>query len=393
MNWCELPANKYSLRLPERRATFCQYEADVHYLDLISHPCEGEWSTIAPVRILSVDIECCGRKGLFPDAKHDAVIQIASHVTVQGQGTLLKNIMTLDTCAPIVGAEVMSFTNERDLLMRWRDLLIKADADIIIGYNIMNFDLPYLIDRAETLKIPDFLYWGRVKTNKIRMRDTQFSSKAHGTRNYKEITIEGRVQLDMLMLIQRDYKLSSYSLNAVSAHFLGEQKEDVHHSCIADLQAGNEETRRRLAVYCLKDAYLPQRLFDKLCYMFNYSEMARVTGVPLSYLLTRGQSVKVYSQILRKCTDKGLVVPNIQHRGGSDGVSYEGATVLDAKSGYYEDPVATLDFASLYPSIMMAHNLCYSTLVRREDLSKLDPATVRVCGGGEPVMTMVRMMV
>ena len=67
--------------------------------------------------------------------------------------------------------------------------------------------------------------------------------------------------------------------------------------------------------------------------------------------------------------------------------------MLDAKSGYYEDPVATLDFASLYPSIMMAHNLCYSTLVRREDLSKLDPATVRVWGGGEPVMTMVRMMV
>ena len=57
------------------------------------------------------------------------------------------------------------------------------------------------------------------------MRDTTFSSKAYGTKEYKEITIEGRVQLDMLMAIQRDYKLSSYSLNSVSAHFLGEQKE------------------------------------------------------------------------------------------------------------------------------------------------------------------------
>ena len=54
--------------------------------------------------------------------------------------------------------------------------------------------------------------------------------------------------------LQRDHKLSSYSLNAVSAHFLGEQKEDVHHSIISDLQNGNEETRRRLAVYCLKVA-------------------------------------------------------------------------------------------------------------------------------------------
>ena len=88
-----------------------------------------------------------------------------------------------------------------------------------------------------------------------------------------------------MQAIQRDHKLSSYSLNAVSAHFLGEQKEDVHHSCITDLQNGNDETRRRLAVYCLKDAYLPQRLFDVLKYMFNYVEMARVTGVPVSFLL------------------------------------------------------------------------------------------------------------
>ena len=168
--------------------------------------------------------------------------------------------------------------------------------------------------------------------------------------------------------IQRDHKLSAYSLNAVSAHFLGEQKEDVHHSDISKLQDGNAESRRRLAIYCLKvgrgwglgggaqadrggawrrciwktenrghlpaallggqprathahvrvlpgacaapvpsthplgllrlgcptqDAYLPQRLVDNLMYMYNYVEMARVTGVPMSYLLSRGQSIKV----------------------------------------------------------------------------------------------------
>ena len=84
------------------------------------------------------------------------------------------------------------------------------------------------------------------------MRDAQFSSRQYGTHEYKEISIDGRVQLDMLPAIQRDHKLSSYSLNAVAAHFLGEQKEDVHHSIITTLQNGNEETRRRLAVYCLK---------------------------------------------------------------------------------------------------------------------------------------------
>ena len=103
------------------------------------------------------------------------------------------------------------------------------------------------------------------------MKDTVFSSKAHGTHEYKDLPIDGRVQLDLLTAIQREHKLASYSLNAVSAHFLNEQKEDVHHSCITDLQNGTDETRRRLAVYCLKDAYLPQRLLDKLMFMVRPS--------------------------------------------------------------------------------------------------------------------------
>lgn len=65
------------------------------------------------------------------------------------------------------------------------------------------------------------------------------------------------------------------------------------------LQNGNSQTRRRLAVYCMKDAILPLRLLDKLMCLINYIEMARVTGVPLSYLLSRGQQIKVVSQLLR----------------------------------------------------------------------------------------------
>ena len=68
---------------------------------------------------------------------------------------------------------------------------------------------------------------------------------------------------------------------------------------ISELQAGNAQSRRRLAVYCLKDAYLPLRLLDKLMCVINYMEMARVTGVPLSYLQTRGQQIKVISQLIR----------------------------------------------------------------------------------------------
>uniref|UniRef100_A0A0D3HJ21 DNA polymerase n=1 Tax=Oryza barthii TaxID=65489 RepID=A0A0D3HJ21_9ORYZ len=359
-NWIEVPAGKYS--------------------DLVSHAAEGEHSKMAPFRILSFDIECAGRKGHFPEPTHDPVIQIANLVTLQGEGQpFVRNVMTLKSCSPIVGVDVLSFDTERDVLLAWRDFIREVDPDIIIGYNICKFDLPYLIERAEVLKIVEFPILGRIRNSRVRVRDTTFSSRQYGMRESKDVAVEGRVQFDLLQAMQRDYKLSSYSLNSVSAHFLGEQKEDVHHSIISDLQNGNSETRRRLA-----DAYLPQRLLDKLMYIYNYVEMARVTGVPISFLLSRGQSIKVLSQLLRKAKQKNLVIPNIKGQvSGQD--TFEGATVLEARAGFYEKPIATLDFASLYPSIMMAYNLCYCTLVPPEDARKLNlpPESVNKTPSGE----------
>ena len=95
--------------------------------------------------------------------------------------------------------------------------------------------------------------------------------------------------------------------------------------------------------------------------LFNLTEMSRVTGVPISFLFTRGQQIKVASQLYRKAKDHNLVIP-VERKGSGEG-QYEGAVVIEPTRGFYKEPVATLDFASLYPSIMMAHNLCYSTLV------------------------------
>ncbi|XP_075498392.1 DNA polymerase delta catalytic subunit [Primulina tabacum] len=382
-NWIEISAGKY--KKTARSLSYCQLEFDCLFSDLISHVPEGEFSKMAPFRILSFDIECAGRKGLFPEPTHDPVIQVANLVTLQGEDQpLVRNVMTLQSCAPIVGVDVMSFDTEKEVLLAWRDFVREVDPDIIIGYNICKFDLPYLIQRAEVLGIAEFPIIGRIRNSRVRVKDTTFSSRQYGTRESKEVSIEGRVQFDLLQVMQRDYKLSSYSLNSVSAHFLNEQKEDVHHSIISDLQNGNSETRRRLAVYCLKDAYLPQRLLDKLMFIYNYVEMARVTGVPISFLLSRGQSIKVLSQLLRKAKQKNLVIPNVKQAGSEQG-TFEGATVLEARAGFYEKPIATLDFASLYPSIMMAYNLCYCTLVTPEDIRKfnLPPECVYKTPSGE----------
>lgn len=110
---------------------------------------------------------------------------------------------------------------------------------------------------------------------------------------------------------------------------------------------------------------------EKLCCLFNYSEMARVTGVPINFLLNRGQQIKVMSQLLRKAKEKKYICPTERVKKNDNEIGYEGAFVLDPEIGFYEDPIATLDFASLYPSIMIAHNLCYTTLVRPDQLHRL----------------------
>ncbi|KAG1741100.1 DNA polymerase family B-domain-containing protein [Suillus lakei] len=363
MNWIEIPAGQYKLVSEKDKKSTCQIELKVRWDAFISHPPEENWQKFAPLRILSFDIECAGRKGIFPEAQVDPVIQIANMVTRQGETKpFIRNIFTLNTCSHIVGSQVMSFDDEAEMLQAWRDFIEEVDPDLVIGYNISGFDFPYLMDRAKHLKANKFPYLGRIKGSKTQTKETHFSSKAYGQRDSKDTELEGRLQLDVLQFMQREHKLRSYTLNSVCAQFLGEQKEDVHHSVITELQNGTPESRRRLAVYCLKDAYLPQRLMDKL-------NMARVTGVPFNYLLSRGQSIKVLSQLFRKANEEGYVIPVLKGEGSDE--QYEGATVIEPKKGYYDTPIATLDFSSLYPSIMMAHNLCYTTLLEKSTIDRL----------------------
>lgn len=336
---------------------------------MIAHSHDGEFAKMAPLRVLSFDIECAGRKGVFPEPHEDPIIQIGNVVTKYGESKpFVRNVFVLDTCSSIVNTQVLEFGKEGDMLMAWSRFIQELDPDVIIGYNIANFDFPYLLDRARHLKLNDFPYWTRLRRVASQAKKESFSSKQMGNRDTKATNTNGRLQLDLLQLVQRDYQLRSYTLNSVCAHFLGEQKEDVHHTMITELFNGTPDSRRRLAVYCLKDSYLPQRLMEKLMFLVNYTEMARVTGVPFNYLLSRGQQVKFISQLFRKALQQKLVIPNMPNEASTD--QYEGATVIEPTRGYYDVPIATLDFASLYPSIIQAHNLCYSTLLKREVVEK-----------------------
>ena len=179
-----------------------QVEVDVAWDQLISHAPEGEWSTVAPLRILSFDIECAGRKGIFPEPEKDPVIQIANMVVRQGEKEpFIRNVFTLDTCAQIVGSQVISCSKEQELLEKWASFVRECDPDLITGYNINNFDLPYLLNRAKALKVPNFNYLGRIKDVQSVVKESVLQSKQMGRRENKNVNMEGRCAFDLLLIL------------------------------------------------------------------------------------------------------------------------------------------------------------------------------------------------
>lgn len=187
--WVELPGQTY--RKVQRNASLCQIEVDVAYNKLRAFKID-EKSDLAPLRILSFDIECAGRKGVFPEPKTDPVIMIACYVTRQGekvfrfflfcacsrflsQEPFIRNLFTLRGCSSIIGAEVFSFDTEQEMLNSWNAFVLECDPDVLTGYNINNFDLPYLVRRAEQLKCP--LALGRMRGLRSKVKDANFSSK------------------------------------------------------------------------------------------------------------------------------------------------------------------------------------------------------------------------
>ena len=91
----------------------------------------------------------------------------------------------MDTCGQIVGSEVISCKTETELLQKWAEFVRQSDPDIITGYNIQNFDLPYLLNRAKHLNVPNFHFLGRINHVKSVVKETILQSKQMGKRENK----------------------------------------------------------------------------------------------------------------------------------------------------------------------------------------------------------------
>ena len=318
---------------------------------------------IAPLRIMSFDIECYSSTGAFPDPKnpHDVVFQIGITTKAFGQdGFLDRKCLCLKETA---GDDVECFETEKDLLKAFERYLIKNDPDIITGWNIFGFDLEFLIIRA-TIHCGLRPVWGRIRGEVAELVEKNLSSSALGNNELKMVPMKGRYVFDLFQDVKREHKLESYSLNNVSKHFLSDQKNDMPvKEIFSRYKEGDPVRLGEVADYCIQDTVLPHKLMEKLCQIQNLVEMAKACWVPLAFLSERGQQIKVFSQMAKKARELNFIIPTFRRLDAPSDDQYQGATVLDAQTGAYYGPITALDFASLYPSIMCAHNLCYSTLV------------------------------
>ena len=146
-------------------------------------------------------------------------------------------------------------------------------------------------------------------------------------------------------------------------------KDDVSPQDIFRLHRGSAEDRAVVGKYCLQDCDLVIDLYKKLETFNNSMSMANVCSVPVSYIFTRGQGIKIESLIFKQCRERNIVIPvlTIPSQSGSDD-SYEGAIVLDPEPGFYaQSPIGVCDFASLYPSTIVSENISHDSLLWIKD--------------------------
>ena len=353
----------------------------------------NDWKTLKPVDIpetapfvvASVDIECNSSTGKFPDAdvKDDACFQIAVSLIQYGSDVPYDKTCFCykKTDSNLDGCTIKSYDTEREMLMAFKEYLMEKDIDIITGWNIFGFDLEYIMKRAVMTKCDQTFYeMSKLKNHSCELVYKKLSSSALGDNALKILPMPGRFIFDLFHEVKKGYKLDSYKLDNVSKLYLGDNKIDMPpKEMFARFVEEDPIKLREVAEYCVKDTLLPHRLLSKLSILVNLLEMAKATWVPLCYLVERGQQIKVFSLLTKKAREMGFMIPTISW-GQYSADGYEGATVLDAQKGAYYTPITALDFEGLYPSIMMAHNLCYSSMVMDSKYENIPGITYETFG-------------
>ena len=286
--------------------------------------------------------------------------------------------------------------SEADVLLGFAAFVKDYSPHLITGWKAHGFDWPFLEERAGVLRVESEFCAAVSRSaaggEHLALRTVEFKTKAVGRIKRYLVSIPGRVHFDMLAWFLVEKSEGSYKLGVVASSHLGQTKEEMPYSQIAGAQR-TAEGRARLVQYCVWDAVLPFALGCLHKAFLRWTRLANVCGLELPVFFEKGQQVRFLSLLLRysrRCQHRDATpwrflvctLPStfgadagspeevgLAEGGDGDGVdqgkgatNYQGAKVLDCVIGRHAC-VSTLDFASLYPSIIRANNVCPTTFV------------------------------
>lgn len=294
--------------------------------------------------ILCFDIETYNPDSLS-DPKKDPIVMISYAITNGAKGVITYKACKSKDCTVV--------KNEKEMIETFLKIIKKNNLAFMASYNGDNFDLPYILERAKINKIQfnPSLDGSLIKTSKKALRGTSCQTT-------------GIINFDLYPFIATTMgtylKTEIYTLDAVSAELLGEKKEDYDIALLAE--KWDNDDINDLVKYSLKDSELTLKLCQKIIPLLY--ELIRIVGVRPSIVSKMGYSKLVENYLMRKTRDFNLIIQKIP---GKEELTqrfrqtFKGGFVYEPTPGLYEN-IAVFDFKSLYPSIIVAHNICPTTL-------------------------------
>ena len=280
------------------------------------------------LKVVSLDIETSAREELYS-------------VALDGTGERVVFMLGEPPAQALEpdGFRLVYCPDRKAMIGRLHDWFERNDPDVIIGWNVIQFDLRVLQATADGCGVP--LLLGRER------RPVEWR-KHPGKQSYLFATMPGRVAIDGIETLRSAlWSFASFSLEAVSQELLGEGKAiGDEYDKMAEIERRYQEDKPALAVYNIRDCELVLRIFEKASLLQFLMERAQTTGLQLDHF---GGSIAAFSHVyLPRMHRQGYVAPNV---GDIPGEAFPGGYVMDSRPGFY-DSVIVLDYKSLYPSII-----------------------------------------
>eukprot|EP01133_Synstelium_polycarpum_P008023 gene8023-9426_t len=332
--------------------------------------------------LLSVEVLVCSRGDLNPDPTQDPISAIVYCCRDEGamdeEGTNyadLCGVLLVANSVPPLGLScpIHISSSERNLLVAFTELVRAFDADMLLGFEIQMQSIGYLIERARHIGISLCDEISRVIVPLItdgggRKTDNYFSRELDrfGYEHSSGIAIAGRIVINVWRLLRHELTLDVYSFQAVVFAILGRRVPDYTPSTLTEWFRSTPSLQSRALTYVLDRAIANLEMLTERDMIGRTSEFARVYGIDFFSVLSRGSQFRVESMLLRLTKpDNYILISPSREQTTTQAMPQAIPLVIDPLTKMYNSPIIVLDFQSLYPSIMIAYNYCYSTCLGR----------------------------